>query len=158
MLKHNQIDGYGEYYIKKEAYDEAISYLNKTLQYCQKNQLKELESKSHKLLSQAYSALGYHQKAYQALSLHLSLQDSIYNQDVIRKTSRIEAKYAFQKERDSLAFAQKEAQLTFETKIEKEKSRRLWTTLILIMALLIAILMAYLLHNRQKKNRLSLKK
>ncbi|MBL3657261.1 tetratricopeptide repeat protein [Fulvivirga sediminis] len=144
----------GSYYYKKGLYRESKKHLLKSLQYANENNLKDLENNGRLLLSQVYSALGDHKSAYKELITHLALKDSISNQDVIRKTSRIEAKYAFQKEKDSLAFVRQREQLAYETELSQEKIKKQWMILVLILSVLVLGLMAYLLYNRQKKNKL----
>ncbi|UII25865.1 tetratricopeptide repeat protein [Fulvivirga maritima] len=147
----------GEYYQKSNNYIKALNYLKKSLHFAQQEHLKELESKCHKLLSEVYMQKGDYKNAYASLQNHVILKDSIFSDEIIRKTSRIEASYAFQREKDSLNFERQREQMAYESEIQQEKDRRQWLFLVIFIIVVLAGILAYLLLDKFKKNEVLLK-
>lgn len=97
-------------------------------------------------------ALGNHKAAFEAQKKFKKTADEILNTEQTRNLTRQQAEYEFQKERDSLAFAQQKATFDLEQKVQKQN---LIVILVMIIASFLGIIafLAYrsFLTNKRKK-------
>lgn len=121
---------------------------------------KQLDSKAelrdlNALISKNYEALGDYKSALYHNQLFHAYADSVFNQEIVRKTARIEAEYEYDKK---LAIIQAE-QKALDLEIEKEKQRQNFQKRLLILSLFGLIIIAsviFLNYKKQKKAKILL--
>jgi len=81
----------GAIYMKKKDFKNAIVYLNQALQIAKKIGQKNNESENLLSLAKCYKAAGDSKTAYDYLRAYQVLRDSIINDNIVKKTSEMEA-------------------------------------------------------------------
>lgn len=104
------------------------------------------------VLSEVESEMGNFEAAYNAQMRHEEMYDSLYDNQQTQEIARLQAEFDFQRERDSVAFAQKEAQLTFDRELEKKQTALLGAVAggLLILTILGLLYRSY--RTKQKAN------
>ncbi|PSL07267.1 tetratricopeptide repeat-containing sensor histidine kinase [Cecembia rubra] len=115
---------------------------------------KQLDSKAelrdlNGLLSKNFEALGDYRAALHHNQLFQEYADSVFNQEIERKTARIEAEYEYDKK---LAIIQAE-QKALELENEKELQRQNFQKRLLLLALFGIILIAGILYQNYRKQK-----
>ncbi len=130
---------------------EAIKYGHKSVELSRNLDI----TRYHGALEQlhhTYKTFGQYQMAYQTLLEFKVIQDSITNDKNTRKIAALEAGYAFQQERDSLAFAQEKERVTFHADINRRKTFQSITFIGLIVAAIIILTLFWLLRKLRLLN------
>lgn len=131
-------------------YKESIRFAKEGIELA-----KQLDSKAelrdlNGLMSRNFESLGDYRSALHHNQLFHAYADSVFNQEIERKTARIEAEYEYDKK---LAVIQAE-QLAIELENEKEMQRQNFQKRLLLLALFGIILIAGILfHNYRKQKK-----
>jgi serine phosphatase RsbU (regulator of sigma subunit)/uncharacterized protein HemY len=129
-------NSFGDVYLKKKEYKTALNYIQKSLEIANELELLDEVKTNHGLLARIYAATNKYQKAYENHLLFKALNDSIFNENNVRKLTGLEYQYKHEKEKQAIALeqAKKDAIQETETK-DQNKIRNL-----LIMGILLAVL------------------
>ncbi len=111
---------------------QCVQICNQILANMKMVQDLELTAKTHKLLSEAFGQTGQYDKAYQHATLHNQLSDSLYNEEILKVTNDLEAKY----QND-----QKAAEIALQlVQLSKRETERNYLIIMAAVALLLAVL------------------
>jgi len=111
--------GIGTVYLKKKNYKKSLSFLDNGLKLAEELELIERQRDLHELLSSLYNETNNYKKAYNNYVQFKTLNDSIYNEENIKKITGLEYKYKFEKEKQAIELEQQKKDL-----IIKEESKR----------------------------------
>lgn len=145
----------GRAYLETNRFNEAKLVLEKGLEVAQTYQLTKEIIAITEALSIVYNELGLTQKAYDCLTLQVSLKDSIFNSEKMREFADLDAKFIYEQQRlsDSIQTL-KNAQVQ-ELKYQKDvQKKQRSTTLFIFIAIILFVFafMIYLLSIKRKKN------
>ena len=96
------------------------------------------------------------ESAFKNLTKTYILNDSLNGEERTRALTRLEAEFAFQKERDSVSFIQEKERLEFETSIANQRSTNqiiIWFLILVVLALLFIYL--FYRYQQEANSRLS---
>ncbi len=130
----------------------ALTYLLESVALAKTHQLPRDLRDATLRLAQVENSLGNHTKAYEYQRLYSQLQDSLLNEEEIKKITRLQADFEFRKEKDSLAYLQQSEALIFQQQLDKKQSF-LYATVagsVLILMILGLLYRSYLI--KQKSN------
>lgn len=149
----NILKGIGKLRYLKQDYDDAINAYNEALSLVEKTGPDLLLQEIYKGLSVAWEAKGNYIRAYQNLSRHTDIVDSIYNRDNLNRLNMVRVSFEMeQTERDNQLLRQQN--IYSQQALKKQQTIR--NLLIVISAIIITfltfILLLYL--SKKKKNEL----
>jgi LytS/YehU family sensor histidine kinase len=98
------------------------------------------------LLSDLYSLLNRKDLAYDYLKEHRQLGDSISNDDFLKKATRLEIQYDYDKKQKEAEYARMEERILTENRIRQQKL--IVNGLLILLVLLAMISLLYIRHNR----------
>ncbi|MEP0533992.1 tetratricopeptide repeat-containing sensor histidine kinase [Reichenbachiella sp.] len=119
----------GRTHYKMGQYGLARKYISQGIEYAKQTGLISSIQAGSEQLVLVEEAAGNYKAAYEAHVLYKQMQDSLNNEDVTKRITRLEAEYEFQKEKDSIQFENERSLMAKNTEIqllnEKEKVSRL---------------------------------
>lgn len=137
------------YYIKKE-FGRAINYTKESLQVSSEINYLEVKKNNYQLLSDIYAATDNYKEAYHHHVLFKQLQDTLFNDENVRRLALMESAYKYDKEKQKYELEK----ITQQLRIKSQH----YFILFLIIVLLLIIILSYqfYLSNRLKKKALKL--
>lgn len=151
--------GIAKAYYYQGNYQQAIDYLKPSIQVARNSKNLVLLKNGSKVLSKAYQALGDYKSAYQYLAVFKQTTDSLFNKDNTAQITRIATTYQFQKQKDSLAFVQKQKQANLTNSLRQQKLANRFQQRInftMIGALLVVMVFAYTaFRSKQRQQKLN---
>lgn len=109
-----------------------------------------------RLLAIVEEQLGHYKDAYQAQILFQQMSDSIKNEETAKRITLLEAQYQFQKEKDSIQFANEKEKLLLDQRIELQQKTQLVTiSMVIILIVVIVVLYRYYRLKHVSNKRLS---
>jgi len=132
-------------YYEKDEYKMAISFQHQALSLAKTIEDNVLLNNIYKALADAYFANDDLLEAYNALSLHLAVKDSLFNEESNRKINQLELEFEFLKKESELALEQKNEHIQ-ELRSEKKQVMMLAiiTAAILVVSILIGLYRNYI--------------
>ncbi len=139
----------GDLYLEINKLDLAEQNTKKALDLYKEAGSKKMLSKTCKQLSLIYAGNQSYEKAWEYMSRHSNLNDSIYNEDVAAATTELQTKYETEK---------KEKEIAEQSLLIKEQQSRLrlqWTIIggILILAIVIGIVIMLIFSRYRLKQK-----
>jgi tetratricopeptide (TPR) repeat protein len=136
----------GNVYKSMGNYPEALTNTLKAYNMGKKLQLPMVINNSSAQLSDIYSHLNRNDLAYKYLKEHFELSDSISNDEILKRVTRLELQYDFDKKQKEAEYARMEEQILQENRIKQQK---LYVKGLLVLFILFAIIsLLYIRHNR----------
>ena len=148
----NSFTGLGGVYVEQKQWVLAREYLKKGLEVGQEIGLLASIRDASKKLSLVEEKLGNHQAAYQYHLLFKEMADSLRNDELTQKVTRLEAEYEFQQEKDSIQFANQAKQSLLEKDIENRQNIQIATFIGLGLALALVIVLVFFFRNQKQNN------
>ncbi len=144
----------GEVYLKKLKYEKALDYTLKSLKIGE-----ELESlddliEVHQQLSEIYVATNNYKKAYENYVLYKQFEDSVYNEENIKKITGLEYQYEFDKEKQATKLEQEKKDALLAEKAKQQSIIRNSFIAGFILMALVVVLVWRNLRIRRKANKL----
>jgi signal transduction histidine kinase len=133
--------GYGHLLLKKRRYNEAINYLNESVNLCKKFEKKTLLQKNYTLLSQVYEQKKDATQSLFYLKKSVAIQDSIFADENTKRIAEAQFKYDFTQSQEQ---------------VKQLRNRQLSIVSIgifIVLALFIAF-SAYFLRHKNEKNKI----
>lgn len=93
------LGGIGDIKMRQNLFDEAIAYQNKSILLATEIGYLISVQESQRRLSEAYEAIGQKDKAFDHYKIHISIRDSLYSSEELRKTVSAEMNFDFSKKR-----------------------------------------------------------
>ncbi|WP_299459305.1 tetratricopeptide repeat protein [uncultured Microscilla sp.] len=125
---------------------QALALINEGMEAARKQHRLSLVKIAAKTQAKVYKALGNYKKAYQSYQVFKEASDSLHNVGVTRKIALLQAKHAFNKEKDSIQRVQTHEKALLNAKIiQKDLTNRLQyrTLLSVSLGLLVTLLFAF---------------
>ncbi len=129
----------GEIYKEENQLLKARKYLKEGLQLAEQEGLLGYLREGAKQLSIVEKKLGNYKNAFEAQSLHKQMADSINNKENIKKITRLQTEYEFQKKSDSLQAAQQKELLLVREKNKRNQFRNISIGVCLLLLLITGI-------------------
>ncbi len=148
-----EINNIGEVYAAKGNPDKALNYFFQSLDYSIKINYPEFTTHIYKMISEMYLQQHNFEKAYHYYSLHVSVKDSIYNEQKTRIINEMDAKYQNEKKQLQIDNLNKQNEIN-EVKIENQTAttRSLYMLAGFLLVIVIFILIGF--RNKQKANQI----
>ncbi len=150
--KAQPLIGIGETYRKQDQFLKARNFLTKGIDLAQKAGSLIILRNGVKQLALVEKELGNFREAYEAQVLFKQMADSLNNEETVKRITRLEAEYEFQKERDSIQLVQQQEMKLLEEKAKRIESRKQAVYIILGLLLLAGIL-GYVAVNRSMQRK-----
>lgn len=145
------------YYQQKTQ--KALLFINRGVQEALKVREPSIVRDGAKMLAKIYQNQGNFKSAYRNHVLFKQMTDSLKNEVIAKNVARITLTTRFQREKDSLKFAQDKALLASRIKLEKEKSSRLLFQNLVVFILLgfvgTVVFAFFTFRSRQRQKRLN---
>jgi len=147
----------GKLFHKKNHLISARKYLREGIQLSQKIGYARNIAEGAKELAEVEVSFGNYKKAYEAQVLYQEMTDSLSNEEITKKLTRLEAQYEFEKEKDSIQYANEKEKLALNQKMRKQHNLQVGTALgLLALFILSAVLYKYY-QSKQDSNKKLLK-
>lgn len=101
-IKHSTGDIWTEMawvYFHQKHYSEALAYSNKALTIANELNLLDLQKEIYRQLSEIYAAMNNYKSAYQNHILYKIYNDSIFNENNVKRLADLESAYKYEKEK-----------------------------------------------------------
>lgn len=108
----------GLVYIHQKRYSEALNYSNKSLVIANELKLLNLQKEVYGQLSKIYAATNNYQAAYQNHILYKKYNDSIFNENDVKKIANLESAYKYEKEKQVYEIATQNRELKIKNQQE----------------------------------------
>ncbi|OJJ23335.1 hypothetical protein BKI52_02960 [marine bacterium AO1-C] len=147
------------YYVLGD-YAKAQSHLEKAMNLTQDLGNLIIIRDGAKHLAKIYELKGQYQKALKNHILFKKMADSLFNAEKTKKITRLEDEYLFNKEKDSLKYAQAKAETVLKSRLREEKlinrfQRRLsWSALLVIG--IIGVFAVIMFRGKQQQKKLNI--
>ncbi len=141
-------------YRKKGNFTKALDFANKSLNTSGKLKLLEDKATTLELLSNIYVNKRDYKKAYEYYIDYKQLNDSIFNEENVRKITGLEYQYEFEKEKKAIEEEQKRKDLIYEQERHQGTVQRNSFIAAFLIALILASLIYTSLHRKKKSNKL----
>lgn len=136
-------------YLKTNNYYKALDYANKSLEIANKNGLLDNQKMIYEQLSEIYAALKIYEKAYENHVLFKEFNDSIFNENNIKKITNLENQYEFDKEKQSIELKQqKKDAISFEKAKRQKIARNSFIGGFILMLILALVVLRSFLQKR----------
>lgn len=146
---------YGKYYAEvKQDYPKALEYYKKNLTLdLSKVQLTHLDL-VYKQISILYEKTGDYKKAFEYHKLYSSVNDSLYNSDIIKKQTEVKLGYEFEKIQHQNDIENKVKDREQKLLLDKERQRRNFFIIVGILAVFLFLLSFRSYRIKRKANAL----
>ncbi|OJJ17106.1 hypothetical protein BKI52_30810 [marine bacterium AO1-C] len=145
--------GLGKNYQLQKQYRKAKQYYLKASSLAQRTTDLALKRDIQGGLSICYESLGETAKALTSHQLFKQLADSLLNLENAKGITQLETTYRFQKEKDSLKFAEARKQEALKNEITTRKANQRTTYIGLALTLGLVIVLLFFFVEKQKSNR-----
>ncbi|NOQ27952.1 MAG: tetratricopeptide repeat protein [Bacteroidales bacterium] len=136
----------GNIYLETKNYNKALDYTQKSLEIAKELEVINIQKELYLTLSKIYERKNIYKKAYENCVLYKELNDSIFNQENIKKITALTYQHKYEKEKLAIAWEKQENQ--------KEEVRAKHQQIILfVLYILILIIIGLLLRFRLIKIR-----
>ncbi len=131
--------GYGKLLFEQGFQHVAIDTLQTALDMAKDISYRALEKDLYEELAKCYRQMGQYSKAYESVQLHLALQDSLLNQELLRRIKQLETQYLLNGQ-------------DWQIKQMKRKEYRLkWVFGISLVLICLGLLIIFVKHEELKK-------
>lgn len=146
--------GFGAVYIKTNAYAKALTYTRKALKIANELESLNVLKDINRQLAEIYAATNDYKNAYEHYVAYKQLNDSIYNEENIKKITGLEYQYKHEKEKQAIALeqAKKDALQAEEAKLQKIIRNTFIAGFVFVLILALVVFRNFL--NKKKANEL----
>ncbi|MEO8148750.1 MAG: tetratricopeptide repeat protein [Bacteroidia bacterium] len=141
----------GNVYTKLGKYNDALSYLDKGLALSKKIGSLESIKNAYEGLSDLENARGNYKQSLEHYKMYVSYRDSLFNEDITRKTVQSQMQYDFDKKETEAKAAQDKKDALTSAEISKQKIVRNFT---IAGSLGVLFLGGYMFYNFRRRKRL----
>ncbi len=149
----------GSLYLKQKKTKEAYYYSKKAYIMAEEIGVAKFLKESSEILAKSSEALGLYKEAYKYHVVFKTMNDSLYNEEKVKKITSLEYQYKYEKEKQAIELEQqkKDAVRTEEEKRQKTV-RNSFIVGFILMALLVLVVFRGFLHKRKANRILSAQK
>ena len=138
--------GLGAVYFKTKNYKKALDFTKKSLKIALDLELLDQQKEIYEQLSKIYAHTKNYKRAYESYVLYKGINDSIFNEDNIKKIAGLEYQYEYEKEKQVADLLQQKKDALYEEEAKREKIVRnsfiIGFTLLLILVFIILLSLA----------------
>ena len=134
--------GLSSLYFKQKKTKEAYNYSKKAYKLAEEIGNAELIKKSSEILAESSRALGLYKEAYDAYVVFKTMNDSLFNEENIKKLTATEFKYKYEKEKEISEKEQEKKDALNAKEKEKQAAVRNW----IIAAFFLMMLLAFFIY------------
>ncbi len=145
-LENENYKELGSLYFKQKKTKEAYNYSKKAYIMAEEIGDPQLLKESSEILAKSSEALGLYKEAYKYYVVFKTMNDSLYNEEKIKKIAGLEYQYKYEKEKQAteLKQQQKDAVRTEEEKRQKTVRNSFIVGFILMLILVLVVLSSFL--------------
>lgn len=153
-IEANNYKELGLLYLASNKPNKANFYAQKAYLIAKTIENTELLNSVTGILATSYAELGMYKKAYDYHVKYKNLNDSIYNNDNIRKLTKLEYQYKYEKEKEVEKLNQKKKNEIMVKELKFQTTIKYILILSLIIAIIISFLFILLYKDKKKANSL----
>ena len=142
----------GKIYTKQKNWKDAKNYLTWAKGKSTEIGWKENAKISTKYLAMVEAALGNYKAAYENHLLHKEMSDSMLNESNLREMMKVQSEYAFEKERDSIQYANAQEKLILDQSLQRAQTIEFIAIGGVAILLAIAFILYRYYRSKQKAN------
>ena len=135
-------------YLGTLNFKKALDYTQKSLIIARELKLLNEQRRMHLQISEIYTATKDYKKALESYILYKELNDSIFSEKNIKKITRLEYQYEFEKEKQTIELEQQKKDAISAEKLKRQKTAR---NFIILFAILLIILVCLIYRNYKNK-------
>ncbi len=130
--------GLGSLYLEQKRTKEAYNYSKKAYTLAEEIGNAELIKKSSEILAKSSEALGRYKEAYKTYVVFKTMNDSLFNEENLKKITDLEYQYKYEKEKQAIELEQQKKDALNEKEIEKQAAVRNWIIAAFFLMMLLA--------------------
>jgi signal transduction histidine kinase len=138
----NSYEILGEYYKRKEKYQQSLDYYLKALDICDKRNFRDKRHDLHKGISEVYEFMQLPGKALYHFKEYSVLKDSIYNRENDQQLASIQHKHELENKENE--------KMLLEEKYKKQQQQQAFTLLLVFLLLLIITMLVVLIYKHRQ--------
>ena len=142
----------GTVYLKTNNFTKALDFTNRSLKIAKELELLNNQKDIYKQLSEIYATTKKYKKAFENHVLYKELKDSIFNEKNIKKITRLEYQYKYEKEKQTIELEQQKKDAVTSKEIKHQKTIRNVFIAGLFIALFIIFLFYRIVRIKKKAN------
>lgn len=143
----------GQMQVQAGRYREALRYLQRSLEFAQEENLRELIRDNYMYIANAYTGLNDYERALSMHKLYNAYNDSLLNNEVSMKMAELESEFeAAQREKENELLRKNNT--IQELEIERQQSLMILLGVIIIAVLSVALLTYYRFRQNRRLNEL----
>lgn len=146
----------GKIYYEQKEWQLSKKYLKECLSLSQEIGFMENIMLAAEKLALVEKKLGNYQAAYEAQVIFKQMADSLQNEELVKRITRLEDEYEFQQEKDSLQFANQAERIVLEKDIENRKNLQNITFIALSVLLGFILVLFWAFRSKSRTNKLLL--
>ena len=144
----------GKIYFITKKYNKALDYTLKSLQIANELELIAEKKDIHYQLSEIFASTKNYKKAYEHHLIYSKLNDSIFNENNIKKITSLELQYKYDKEKQAIKLEQQKKEAVFVEEAKRHKAERKTFIIGFLVALIIILLFMRMIRIKKKANSL----
>ncbi len=144
----------GSIYLKKLNYSKALDYTLKSLRIAKEIETLYFIGEVYRQLSEIYTAVHNYKKAYENYVFYRQFEDSVFNEENIKKMAVLEHQYKFDKEKQAIKLEQEKKDVLLAEEAKRQSIIRNFLIAGFILMVLLVLLVWRSLFQRRKANNL----
>ncbi len=144
----------GRVLIKQNHSKAAQPLLTRALKIARKKEMIKSAQAASLQLSLAEKELGNYQAAYAAQLIYKAMSDSLQHADLTKKITRLEAKYEFEHEKDSIQYINQVAQMRLKADLKRQEDTQMATYIGLGLISSLALVLLLFFRSKYRSNQL----
>jgi len=142
----------GDFHYSRNNLSSALGNYRKSYEIANEIDLKPEIAASASSLYLAYKKSGQFQEALDYFEISTDIEKEIYNDKNTRELTRLEAEYEFEREKNEIRYENELSQFRLKEKIKQQSKLQIYTTIFLIVFLVLSVLIARLYLLKRKNN------
>jgi adenylate cyclase len=144
----------GEIENMQKQHTKAVSYLNKAITISQRINAQDYEKDAWLELSEAYTGLNQHAKAFEAYKNYITLRDSVYNTEKARELTRIDLQGEFDRKQTADSIREADEKKIAAFRLQRQQVMSYSGFAGVLIAIIVALLIYRNYSNSRKANRI----
>ncbi len=145
---------FGAIYIKTKDYNKALNYTLKSEKIAIELGLLDIQKDIFRQLSEIYAITKNYKKAYANHVLYKELNDSVFNEDNIKKITGLGYQYQYEKQKQKAELIQQKKDAINDQEIKRQKTIRNSLIVGFILMLLLVLVVLFNFLQKRKANRI----
>jgi tetratricopeptide (TPR) repeat protein len=155
--KANLSNSIADIYLEKDEPGKALPYIKDGLELAKQTDAPRILRDSYKFLSLYYNAVKDYQKAYETQSKYVTINDSLFSQELAGQVAEMQTKYETEKKEKEIEILARDKEIQ-SLKIKKQSVQLYLLIAFILLAGVISILIFSRFKLKQKQARIELEK